>query len=112
MCMTMTDLEKQQSIFKRLASSRQQFWENLEHQERVFNFWMAIIIGVFVLCMAWVIGLAIYQACNYNVWYEYIDLNGETGRADDCYTSKGNMVCKTGNTSKKVTEYTKFTEKK
>lgn len=48
-----------------------------------------IVVGLLAYCII----NAIHDANTYNIWYEYADLNGETGKADACYTGKGHMYC-------------------
>lgn len=55
------------------------------------------VFGLFILAMviliAWVIGAGISEVTNYDSWYEYTDFNGNTGKANRCYQSKGTLTC-------------------
>lgn len=111
--MVMTKLEKEKSFIKELDAEHARFMYELDKYGKydtiIFTVLGALVVAVFVA----VIVIAIINSCTKNVWYEYVDTNGQRGQASYCSTTKGNMTCRINdNKVIKVQEYEKFVEPK
>lgn len=105
--MTMSSLEKSKSIYNDIRASEAKFFSDLDKQDRIISIVMFTMLGVIVIGSI----IAIIVAGLQNTWYDYIDTNGEYGQAEQCYSSKGNLLCRNNSRVFHVTEYTRHIER-
>lgn len=66
---------------------------------------IAVVIGAIILGIGFVVNV-VQGFPEYH--YEYVDIDGESEVADYCYMNRGNMFCRSGDTTIQVQSYTRI----